>query len=90
MAGAHYYLPEQTELTIALPDDALPGQEITVVWYNGETPAILVISGNMLDFDYVPSANTRSEISCLWDGTYWCLISNEQSVPVMEEVADET
>lgn len=94
VAGAHYYLPEQTELTIALPDDALLGQEITVVWYNGETPATLAVDGNMLDFDYAPGANSRSEISCLWDGTYWSLISNEQSVPVTpvtEEVTvDET
>ena len=85
VAGAHYYLPEQTELTITLPDDALPGQEITVVWYNGETPATLAVAGNMLDFDYAPGANTRSEISCLWDGTYWSLISNEQSVPTTTE-----
>lgn len=85
VAGAHYYLPEQTELTITLPDDALPGQEITVVWYNGETPATLAISGNMLDLDYAPGANSRSEISCLWDGTYWSIISNEQSVPTTTE-----
>ena len=85
VAGAHYYLPEQTELTITLPDGALPGQEIIVVWYNGETPAALAISGNMLDFDYVPGASSRSEISALWDGTYWSLISNEQSVPTTTE-----
>ena len=91
VAGARYYLSKQTELTITLPDDALVGQETTIVWYNGENPATLAISGNMLDFDYAPGANSRSEISALWDGTYWCLISNEQSVPVMEEVAtDET
>lgn len=87
VAGSHYYLSELTELTITLPDDALVGQETTIVWYNGENPATLAISGNMLDFDYAPSANSRSEISALWDGTYWCLISNEQSVPVMEEVS---
>lgn len=89
VAGAHYYLPEQAELNITLPDDALTGQEITVVWYNGETPATLAINGNMLDFDYAPSANTRSEISALWDGKYWSLISNEQSVPVVEEVTTD-
>lgn len=88
VAGAQYYLTEQTELTITLPDDALPGQETTVVWYNGDSAANLSIDGNILDFDYVPSANTRSELSCLWDGTYWCLICNEQSVP-SEEAADE-
>lgn len=86
VSGAKYFLGEQTELTITLPDDALTGQEITVVWYNGETPATLAISGNMLDFDYAPGANSRSVISVLWDGTYWSLISNEQSIPVTEEV----
>lgn len=89
VAGAHYYLGELTELTITLPDDALTGQEITVVWYNGETPATLAISGNMLDFDYASGANSRSEISVLWDGTYWSLLSNEQSVPVSEVATDE-
>lgn len=88
VAGAQYYLTEQTELAITLPDDALAGQEITIVWYNGESAANLSIDGNILDFDYVPSNNTRSELSCLWDGTYWCLICNEQSVPT-SEVADE-
>lgn len=88
VAGAQYYLTEQTELAITLPDDALAGQEITIVWYNGESAANLSIDGNILDFDYVPSNNTRSELSCLWDGTYWCLICNEQSVPT-SEVEDE-
>ena len=88
VAGAQYYLTEQTELAITLPDDALAGQEITIVWYNGESAANLSIDGNILDFEYVPSNNTRSELSCLWDGTYWCLICNEQSVPT-SEVADE-
>lgn len=88
VAGAQYYLTEQTELAITLPDDALAGQEITIVWYNGESAANLSIDGNILDFDYVPRNNTRSELSCLWDGTYWCLICNEQSVPT-SEVADE-
>lgn len=88
VAGAQYYLTEQTELAITLPDDALVGQEITIVWYNGKSATNLSIDGNILDFDYVPSNNTRSELSCLWDGTYWCLICNEQSVPT-SEVADE-
>lgn len=88
VAGAQYYLTEQTELAITLPDDALAGQEITIVWYNGKSATNLSIDGNILDFDYVPSNNTRSELSCLWDGTYWCLICNEQSVPT-SEVADE-
>lgn len=88
VAGAQYYLTEQTELAITLPDDALTGQEITVVWYNGKTATNLSIDGNILDFDYVPGSNTRSELSCLWDGTYWCLICNEQSVPTSDVTGD--
>lgn len=88
VAGTQYYLTEQTELTITLPDDALSGQEITVVWYNGNSAVNLSIDGNILDFDYVPNPNTRSELSCLWDGTYWCLICNEQSVPTSEVTGD--
>lgn len=89
IAGAQYYLGELTELTITLSDDALVGQETTIVWYNGAEPANLSIDGNILDFDYVPNANTRSELSCLWDGTYWCLIFNEQSIPTTEVAEDE-
>lgn len=89
VAGARYLLGELTELSVVLPDDALVGQEITVSWYNGNTPSTLSITGNMLDFDFTPAANTRSEISCLWDGTYWSVIGMSQDVPVEEVVADE-
>lgn len=81
VAGAQYYLGEVTELSITLPEDAEIGQEIIVSWYNGETAATLAIDGNMLDFDYIPSANTRSEINALWDGTYWSVIGMSQDVP---------
>lgn len=92
LAGAKYLLGELTELSVALPDDALTGQEIAISWYNGDTPSTLSVAGNMLDFDYAPEANTRSEINCLWDGTYWSVIGMSQDVPAdttEEVVADE-
>lgn len=89
VAGASYILGELTELSVVLPDDALTGQEVTVTWYNGATPSTLSITGNMLDFDYTPESNTRSEISALWDGKYWSVISMSQEVPVEEVVANE-
>lgn len=81
VASTQYYLGEVTELNITLPEDAEIGQEITVAWYNGGIASTLAIDGNMLDFDYIPEANTRSEINALWDGTYWSLIGVGQEVP---------
>ena len=81
VAGAQYYLGEQTEVHIVLPDDADVGQIVLVSWYNGDTAATLSITGTMLDFDFVPSANTRSEINALWDGRYWAVLGNEIAVP---------
>ena len=81
-----YYLGNQTTVDIVLPDTANVGQIITVCWYNGDTAATLSITGTMLSFDYTPSANTRSEINALWDGTYWAVLSNEMAVP--SEVAE--
>ena len=81
VAGAQYYLGEQTAVSIVLPDDAEVGQMVTVSWYNGATTATLSITGTMLDFDYTPSANTRSEINALWDGRYWAVLGNEIAVP---------
>lgn len=81
IAGAQYYLGEVTELNIVLPTDAEVGQTITVTWYNGATPATLNITGTMLTFGYTPSANARSEINALWDGTYWTILGNEMKVP---------
>ena len=75
-----YYLGNQTAVDIVLPDLADVGQIITVCWYNGDTAATLSITGTMLDFDFTPSANTRSEINALWDGTYWAVIGNEMAV----------
>ena len=81
VAGAQYYLGEQTDVHIVLPDDADVGQIVLVSWYNGDTAATLSITGAMLSFDYTPSANTRSEINALWDGAYWAVLGNEIAVP---------
>ena len=81
VAGAQYYLGEQTEVHIVLPDDADVGQIVLVSWYNGGTAATLSITGTMLDFDFTPSANTHSEINALWDGRYWAVLGNEIAVP---------
>ena len=81
VAGAQYYLGERKTVSIVLPDDVGPGDMITVSWYNGDTAATLSITGTMLDFDFVPSANTRSEINALFDGTYWAVLGNEMAVP---------
>lgn len=75
-----YYLGNQTAVDIVLPDSADVGQIITVCWYNGEIAATLSITGTMLDFDYTPGANSRSEINALWDGTYWAVLGNEMAV----------
>ena len=81
VAGAQYYLGERKTVSIVLPDYVGPGDMITVSWYNGDTAATLSITGTMLDFDFVPSANTRSEINALFDGTYWAVLGNEMAVP---------
>lgn len=81
IAGAQYYLGVQTDIAIVLPDDAAVGQMVLVSWYNGDTAATLSITGTMLDFDFTPSANTRSEINALWDGRYWAVLGNEMAVP---------
>ena len=81
VAGAQYYLGERKTVSIVLPDYVEPGNMITVSWYNGDTAATLSITGTLLSFDYTPSANTRSEINALWDGTYWAVLGNEMAVP---------
>ena len=87
VAGAQYYLGAQTAVSVVLPDDADVGQMVTVSWYNSATAATLSITGTMLAFDYTPSANTRSEINALWDGTYWAVLGNEMEVPSDAETA---
>ena len=81
VAGAQYYLGECKTVSIVLPDNAEISDMITVIWYNGDTPATLSITGKMLDFNFVPSANTRSEINALYDGLYWAVLGNEMAVP---------
>ena len=76
-----YYLGNQTAVDIVLPDSADVGQIITVCWYNGETAATLSITGAILDFEYTPGANSRSEINALWDGLNWAVLGNEMAVP---------
>lgn len=76
-----YYLGEKSTVSIVLPDAAAVGQMVLVGWYNGDTAATLSITGTMLDFDFAPSANTRSEINALWDGRYWAVLGNEIAVP---------
>ena len=75
-----YYLGNQATVDIVLPDSADVGQIIMVCWYNGETAATLSITGAMLDFDYTPGANSRSEINALWDGLNWSVLGNEMAV----------
>ena len=81
VAGAQYYLGKCKTVSIVLPDNAEISDMITVSWYNGDTPATLSITGKMLDFNFVPSANTRSEINALYDGLYWAVLGNEIAVP---------
>lgn len=75
-----YFLGTQSSVSIVLPTNASPGQQISAVWYNGATAATLSITGTVLTVDYTPSANSRSEINALWDGTYWAVVTNEQAV----------
>lgn len=75
-----YFLGVQNSVEIVLPDTADVGQIISVSWYNGDTAATLSITGTMLDFDFTPSENSRSEINALWDGTYWSVLGNEMAV----------
>lgn len=87
--GAKYFLGEQSTVSFTLPDTAIAGQEIMVSWYNGSNPATVLITVGanalMLDYSYIPAANTRSELNCLWDGSYWSVLGIEQGVPENNE-----
>ena len=76
VAGAKYFLGEQTELSITMPTDAQTGQEIAVIFSSGETPCTLSI--DLDDFDYVPKANTTCKI------TFTCIDSDTWLVDVKE------
>lgn len=80
VAGANYYLGTKTSVSITLPSSSQAGDEITVIWYNGSTPATLSITGNYIGTSYVPVANVRSELNFLYDGTNWCLMFSEFEV----------
>ena len=80
VAGTQYYLGTQSAVSLVLPSDARVGQQISVVFYSGANAATLSITGTVLPVSYTPSANSRSEINALWDGSYWAVVANEQAV----------
>ena len=80
VANTQYFLGTQSAVSIVLPTNAAQGEQISVVWYNGATAATLSVTGTVLTVDYAPTANSRSEVNAMWDGTYWCVVTNEQAV----------
>lgn len=60
VAGAKYFLGEQTALSITMPTDAQTGQEIMVVFSSGQTACTLAV--DLDDFDFVPKANSMCKI----------------------------
>ena len=60
VAGAKYFLGEQTALSITMPTDAQTGQEIMVVFSNGQTACTMAV--DLDDFDFVPKANSMCKI----------------------------
>ena len=80
VAGAKYYLGEQTAVSIVLPSNATVGQQITVVWYNGATAATLSITGAPIGESFTPTANSRSKAVFEWDGTNWAISHEEISL----------
>lgn len=86
VAGAQYYLGEQSAVDITMPATAEVGQEISVVFYSGSTAATLSVSGDTIGDVPVPAANQRVELNLLWDGDYWAIVSNVLDVPAEETV----
>lgn len=60
LAGAKYFLGEQTALSITMPNDAQIGQEIMVVFSSGQTACTLAV--DLDDFDFVPRASSMCKI----------------------------
>lgn len=60
VAGAKYFLGEQTALSITMPTDAQTGQEIMVVFSSDQTACTLAV--DLDDFDFVPQANSMCKI----------------------------
>lgn len=80
VANTQYFLGTQSAVSVVLPSTAQAGDTIIVVWYNGTTAATLSVTGTVLTVDYTPSANSRSELNAMFDGTYWAVVTNEQAV----------
>lgn len=73
-----YFLGVQTAISLTFNSNPTTGDFITVVWYNGSTPSTFAITNaNIMGFSYTPNANSRSELSCLFDGTNWNIVMNE-------------
>jgi len=82
VAGAQYYLGEQSTVNIDLPSTALAGQTIVVVFYSGSTATSLTVSGDTIGDVPTPSTNQRVELIFEWDTEYWSVLSLTQAVPV--------
>ena len=61
VAGARYYLGEQSSVSITMPTDALLGQEIVVNFSSGATAATLTC--DLTGFDFTPKANTMNKLT---------------------------
>lgn len=76
LAGAKYFLGEQTALSITMPNDAQTGQEIMVVFSSGQTACTLAV--DLDDFDFVPRANSMCKIVFLCvDADTWLVDTKE-------------
>ena len=60
VAGAKYYLGEQTAVSITMPTDALLGQEIVVNFSSGATACALTC--DLTGFDFTPKANKTNRL----------------------------
>lgn len=78
--NTEYYLGTQTSVSVTLPSTASAGQSISVVFYSGSTATTLTVSGTYLGTVPTPSTNQRVELNLLYDGSYWCLLSNVVAV----------
>lgn len=76
VAGAKYFLGEQTELSITMPADAQTGHEIVVVFSSGETACTLAV--DLDNFDFVPKANSTCKIVFLCVGTETWLVDAKE------------
>lgn len=77
-----YSLGTVDAVTTALPNGTKVGDMVSIIWYNGATPATVTITGQILPFSFTPTASMRSEVSAMWDGANWSLVAYEQAVVV--------